>query len=265
MLDKNTILERAYEECMCEMYKKAQPSVDYKQLLEDINSGKIDKNTKVYERYYLSQEEFKYIQNKYLEAYRIKGKWKEYVEIVEDYLKKGGTKDKWIPEQIDDNGFKHPSYRGYEKVPSIDIQIKEFLENTSLCTISKLEDAAKYLAEAITLLVLNNIKDCKEFHIFDTRDEDSFCYSTALGPSPTSNPQTVIDYWKTQGVDIKIEKRNPLLFWEQDYYGDEFEEVMEDEYGPYWKKHFDNEWQEELAKKEANKKKLLESLQNNID
>ena len=265
MLDKNTILERAYEECMCEMYKKAQPSVDYKQLLEDVKSGKIDKNTKIYERYYLSQEEFKYIQNKYLEAYRIKGVWKEYIEIVEDYLKKGGTKDKWVPEQVDDTGFKQPGYRGYEKVPSIDVQIEELIKNSAFYTGSKMDEDLHYLVEDITLLILNNIKDCKEFYKFDTRDENSFYYSTALGPSPTSNPQTVVDYWKTQGVDIKIEVRNPLLFWEQDYYGDEFEEVMEDEYGPYWKKHFDNEWQEELAKKEANKKKLLEPLQNNID
>jgi hypothetical protein len=39
------------------------------------------------------------------------------------------------------------------------------------------------------------------------------------------------EYWKSQGVDLDIEIRNPLLFWDQDYYGDSFEEVMEEDYG----------------------------------
>ena len=80
------------------------------------------------------------------------------------------------------------------------------------------------------------------------REESSFDCSIALGPSPCSNAETVIEYWKSQGVDIKIEERNPLLFWDMDYYGDSFEEVMEDEYGKDWKEYWNNEWKKSLNK-----------------
>ena len=41
MLDRNEILERAYTECMAEMYAKSQPSADYYQLLEDAKNGDV--------------------------------------------------------------------------------------------------------------------------------------------------------------------------------------------------------------------------------
>ena len=37
MLNRDTIISRAFHECMTEMYAKAQPSVDYDQLLADFN------------------------------------------------------------------------------------------------------------------------------------------------------------------------------------------------------------------------------------
>ena len=60
MLDRDEIIGRAYDDCMSEMYAKAQPSADFKQLVEDVKSGKIiDSNENpVYNRYYLSYEEF---------------------------------------------------------------------------------------------------------------------------------------------------------------------------------------------------------------
>ena len=55
-------------------------------------------------------------------TYKIKIGNEEYlncVEIVEKYLKEGGNKDKYIPEKVEPNGFKHPGYRSYEKVPPL--------------------------------------------------------------------------------------------------------------------------------------------------
>jgi hypothetical protein len=43
-----------------------------------------------------------------------------------------------------------------------------------------------------------------------------------LGCGPTSNPKTVIDYWKSQGVDITIDEKKDLTeddYWELDMYG----------------------------------------------
>ena len=63
MLDRDQVIRKAYTECMAEMYAKAQPSADYYQLLEDAKNGKIGKDEKVYERYYLSYEESFVIQS----------------------------------------------------------------------------------------------------------------------------------------------------------------------------------------------------------
>lgn len=238
MLNRDEILKKAYIECMTEMYKRAQPSADYSQLIEDVNSGKIPKDTAIYERYYLSHDEFKYILNKYIEAYDIKSSWHPHIELVEQYLIEGGTKDKYIEPYVDENGHYHSGCRGYENVLPIKKQINDIL-------IEQLEPGhrTKVLTDKITEAVINAIINCKEYYHFD-REESSFSASVALGASPTSNKDTVIEYWKSQGVNIDIEDRNPLLFWEQDYYGDEFEEVMIEDYGVDWKEQFDKNWEE---------------------
>ena len=71
MIDRQFIINRAWDECMTEMYAKAQPSADFHQILEDVKSGKIkdDPHDPVYNRYYLSYDEFQYILHKYIDAY----------------------------------------------------------------------------------------------------------------------------------------------------------------------------------------------------
>ena len=86
-----------------------------------------------------------------------------------------------------------------------------------------------------------NIKECKNYYRFD-KTQEIFDYHICLGASPTSNKESVKKYWESQGKSIEIEDRNPLLLWEMDYYGKDFEEVMLDECGPNWKEYWDNEW-----------------------
>lgn len=245
MLDRDQVIRKAYTECMAEMYAKAQPSADYYQLLEDAKNGKIGEDEKVYERHYLSYEEFIYIRDKYIKAYGLQATWKPNIEVLEDYLINGGTKDKYIESRTDENGHYHPGYRGYEKVAPIAEQIKRILESE----IGE-DNVTNKICNKITETVLNTITNCKEFYRFD-REESDFNYSVALGASPTSNKETVIEYWKSQGKDIEIIERNPLLIWERDYYGDEFEEVMKDEYGEDWEQQFNKKWEEEKHKKEV--------------
>jgi hypothetical protein len=251
MLDRDKIIDEAIHKCMTEMYAKAQPMADYDNLIEEYNSGKIGKDERVYERHYLSTEEFKYILNKYIEAYGFKEKWKEYVEIVEQYLTEGGLKDKYIKAEIDENGHKHSGYRSTENVPSIKKQIFECLSKN--IEADKVED----LNDKICKIVMETISNCKNFYMFD-REESQFSCSIALGASPTSNPDTVKKWWKENyNVDIEIEERNPLLFWEQEEYGDDFEDIMKDEYGENWKEYWDNKWQKE---KQAKEKELEEQF-----
>lgn len=259
MINRDKILDEAYERCMEEMYLKSQPSVSYKQLVQDLKDGKIEDTPKnpIYNRYYLSQEEFLYIRDKYMKAYGLEEHWRPDIEILERYLNKGGTKDKWIPERVDEDGFKHPGYRGYEEVPPIKKQITDFL-------MHNISGEYVELGDKIAEIVMDNIRCCKEFYRFD-REHSGFSASIALGASPTSNPNSVKEYWKSQGVDIEIEERNPLLFWERDYYGDEFEEVMIDEYGENWEKYWDDKWKEELEDQEKLRQerlKFIEELNN---
>lgn len=233
MIDRDIIISRAIDECVEEMFLKAQPSVSLKELVEKVKSGEIEdsRENPIYTRHYLSQKEFEYIKNKYAEAYDLKPHWTEHIKLLEEYLMKGGHKDFYVPETMEEDGSIHPGYRSYKEVKSLKEQLKTII----------IDD--KKVDEVVNL-VMSNIKDCKEYYRFD-RDYQQFAFSVCLGCSPTSNKETVEKYWESQGTSITIEERNPLLLWDMDYYGSEFEEAMQEEYGDNWKEF----WQERLKEK----------------
>lgn len=253
-LKRDDILSKAIHDCYIEMYAKAQPPADYDNLVEEYNSGKIGKDERIYERHYLSMDEFIYIRDKYVQAYRMTKLWDEDIEILEDYLKNGGSKDKYIPKRTDENGFVHSGYKGYEKVPPL-------IEQIFTCLYEYTEEhEAQDIAERINKIVMDTISDCKNFYKFD-REESDFGIAVALGASPTCNPETVKKWWKENyDVDVEIEERNPLLFWEQDEYGDDFEEIMENEYGENWKEYWDNRWKKEKEEKAKEKEEVIKKL-----
>ena len=86
MLDRKQILKQAYHDCMKEMYAKAQPPADYDQLLKLAEAGE---DAEIYKRHFLSVEEFRYILNKYIKAYKIKESWIPNMELLEEYLREG--------------------------------------------------------------------------------------------------------------------------------------------------------------------------------
>lgn len=239
MLTRDKIIDRAYQECMTEMYAKAQPSADYNAIVAGVKAGTItdtDKNP-VYARYFLSAEEFNYILRKYIKAYRLNNTWHSNVDVVRRYFDGKGAKDVWVDGKTDSDGYKNPGYRSTESVPHIKESFKRLLNNEieGSVTVDK-------LATILSQEVFDYIYNCDNFYRFD-REESNFSASVALGASPTSNPDTVIKYWKEHGVDVDIQWRNPLLLWEMDEYGDEFEEYMMEEYGKDWEKYWKDEWE----------------------
>ena len=250
MLDRDIIIERAIDECMEEMYQKAQPSANYKELVEKVKNKELFESPEdpLYNRYYLSQEEFKYIKDKYSEAYGFKPHWKEDIEVLEDYLKKGGNKDKYIPTTMEEDGSIHPGYRSYEKVKPLRSQIYELIAD---------ED----VANKVTDLVFKTIKECKDYYRFD-KTQEIFDFHMCLGASPTSNKETVKKYWESQGKPIEIEDRNPFLLWDMDYYGSEFENVMLDEYGEEWKEFWNKRYQEKLEEDKKHREEELKKWEN---
>ena len=115
-IDRQIILEKAYNDCMREMYRKSQPSGDYDEYVRKVMDGEIDREERVYTRHYLSRDEFEYILEKYKDAYNIRATWYDNVDVVKKYFDDKAIKDKWIPEKTDEDGFTHPGYRGYDEI-----------------------------------------------------------------------------------------------------------------------------------------------------
>lgn len=192
-LEKEDILWEARMRCMKEMYAKAQPSVDYDEIYSYYKKCKEEgkEPERIYNRYYLSQEEFTYIRQKYVDAYMMHNPFREDCDLIIDNMEKGTIRNKWIPEHTDKYGT-HPGYRGYEDVPSL----KEIIGE---------ENANK---------VIEYIKDRRDFYRYNT-DEEKFTFSVTLSDSPTSNAEEVIEYWKSQGRELKIDPRHydDNYFW----------------------------------------------------
>ena len=254
-LTRHNIMKKAYNDCMTEMYKKAQPSANFNKLLKEFNeaveSGVNPEDAKFYDKYYLSPEEYSYIVDKYVKAYRFGEEWKDNIEVLEEYLTKGGHKSVYIEKN---DGF--PGYRGYEDVPPIKAQIANIINASNIGD----EEKGK-LIEELSKTVMDTIKECKNFYKFD-KEEDQFRCNCALGASPTCNMQTVKDYWKQKtGKDIDIKERIPDLFWYYDEgYTDKDLAYEYEDLGPNWKQKLYEEWQEEKRQKSEKYNEMTKTL-----
>ena len=249
-INREDILIEAVENCYREMFAKAQPEADWDNLIEEYKAGKIDedKDGPVYNRHYLSYEEYTYIIDKYLKAYRIESEWREDVEVVEEYLKEGGSKDKYFESYEDENGY-HPAYRGYEKVAPLKEHIKNIIDTYQLTSDDKNE-----LTNEVVNKVMELITTCKDFYQFNM-DEMKFRNTLAFGATPTTCKETVKKWWKDHyDVDIEIEDRIPKLFWYFDH-GYTHEDLI-DEFGEDYGEKLMKEWEDEKAAKKAEYEEL---------
>ena len=191
IINETSIMEEAINRCMSEMYEKAQPSASWNEYLEKAKNGEITKDDLIYERHFLPHKEFEYILNKYKKAYRFENKWRSNCDLILEDLEKGGLRDIYV---TDKDGMGH---RDAEHTKPLEELIgKEHAE-----------------------IVFDLIKAFKNFYRFD-RDEETFGFHIALGASPTSNPDTVKKYWKSQGIDIQIDEKENFTesdYWEIDH------------------------------------------------
>jgi hypothetical protein len=218
-LDREKVFQWAFHGCMREIYRRAQPSANWDDILAKLKTGEIDDSPsdKLIDRHYISKVELDYVVAKWKKAFAFVRHFKDNCNTVIDYFGEGKVKDKVIPERIDENGFKHPSYRGYEDLPSGQEMIKQILISKGVLEV---EDTSKAILDA----VIDRIKTCRDFYRFD-REEEEFDYAIYLGPSPTICADTVVKYWKSRGVDLTIEDHgDENTLWEHDYYADDVEE-----------------------------------------
>lgn len=212
-LSRRSLLEQVSEDCLREMYAKAQPSMDYdaiiarnKELLK--NGAKKQDLPKDYEHCYLSQEECRYIFNKYIVAYKVVSDVETSVDeknqkiifnfdsdvdlLIKD-LKEGYPKDKWIPEHTDEYGIYHGGYRGYEHVPPM----KEII------------------GEENTQKFIEFLEDRKDFYKFDKTEYNGLAWIYMY------SPHSDLNFVQKQYPDLVIDPRHLTEneFWMEEEYG----------------------------------------------
>ena len=193
---RRDMVERAMNECLDEMYRSSQPRITWKEVINLYNENP---NRRIWQEHYLPQWLYTEILERYLKMYRIDNDWRKDVELVESYLSEGGTKDKYIPETIDKDGFRHPGYRGYEDVPPISKQINEIITQH----YGNVEPGQEHLVKKITSAVLETIGACKNY--FDVNREEIGFRLEISNYSPNSNIEAVREFYK-DNPDIKIEE-----------------------------------------------------------
>ena len=117
MKSRYDLIEQVIMDCLDELFRASQPSITLDEYKEKCKS---DPTKHWFEYHYLSQEQFTDIEESYIYAYRIRNEFHDNMECVKEYLKNGGTKDKWITPE---DGS--PGYRGYEKTPKLSELIGE--------------------------------------------------------------------------------------------------------------------------------------------
>jgi len=198
MLDRDKIIQEAIERCLEEMYQKSQPHASYYDYVAKAKKGEINKNEKIFERHYLCKTQFEYILKKYIKAYRLQDEWKSNIDFLTDCLKNGGYKTVYKP----------------------------LIEGGEPCrTSEKMSPIKDIIGEENTNKLLEYIEVIRNFYHFD-HEEEIFNFRICLGVSPSSNAETVKDYWKSQGVDIQIDETELTedQYWEIDEYGHLLEE-----------------------------------------
>lgn len=184
-MSRNKILEKAIRECLSEMYERSQPSANFEELCEKYPKEQF------YLRYYLPTELYKDIVEKYINDYRINSNWEKHIELLENYLTEGGHKQIWIEGEIDEEGNKIPGYKGYKKLDSLFTELKKLIPNNYQEVCNK---------------VFELISECKDFYSSEP-DECGFRFAV-MNISPNSNKESVVQYWKEQGIDLEIKEYN---------------------------------------------------------
>lgn len=201
MLTRNDVLGKAIHECLADMYRWAQPSIDIDKLIE--SGFKDSEENPLYKRHYLSQDNFIYIRDSFKTAYGIVDDWNDTFETLINYLVKGGIEDDYKPATKD-----RPAYRDYKKVPALDTLIGK--EATDKC--------------------LEHIKKCQNFYCGHSREVNQFDMTMALGVgSPNSCAKVVEDYWHEHGkpeFKVKEFKIEDVLYDEEYPDVDEFLESL---------------------------------------
>ena len=184
MKEYDEVMWQAIEDTLEEMYQNAYPPVSWKQRMQDAKEGKdVDKD--LISHHYLPQSLYEEILQMAEHNYSYEKFFDDYTEHFSDFLLKGGH-----AHDIDKGG--RDDYKDYSS-------LKEDIGEEAFAILEK------------------RIKEYKRTFKFDwQRWKFNF---TVMNYSPNSNRQAVVDYWKSQGVDLHIptDKQIIDLYWDGEY------------------------------------------------
>ena len=175
------VMAQAIEDTLEEMYQYSYPKISWKQRNQELKDGKdIDKD--LIHHHYIPQKLYEDILEMAKSNYGYEPLFQDYTEHFADFILKGGhAKD------IDKGG--KDDYKDYQS-------IKEEIGEEAFAILEK------------------RIEAYKRTYRFD-RKRRSFAF-TVMNYSPCTNKQVVLDYWKSQGVDLEIPDDDKIIsrYWD---------------------------------------------------
>jgi hypothetical protein len=175
------VMREAIEDTLEEMYQYSYPKISWKQRNQELKDGNdVDKD--LIHHHYIPQKLYEDILEMAKFNYGYEPFFQDYTEHFADFLLKGGhAKD------IDKGG--KDDYKDYQS-------IKEEIGEEAFAILEK------------------RIEAYKRTYRFD-RKRWSFAF-TVMNYSPSTNKQAVIDYWKSQGIDLQIPDDDKIInnYWD---------------------------------------------------
>lgn len=91
-INRDYVLNKAVDECLAELYRKSTPSISWRKL----KTGKLpdDKDNPYFQKCIIPADLYDEIVFKYKDAYNVFSDWLFHVELIENYLEKGGLIEK---------------------------------------------------------------------------------------------------------------------------------------------------------------------------
>ena len=214
-MTRNEVLTQACEQCLKELYSKAQPSITWEEFEEE-NKIYIKKyrewqraeregnhidltkycGPRPYEFYYLPKDVFKDICDSYVDAYRIDSQ-KNLLDIIE-VLKNYCNNPIIDIYEKDEDGIGHRSYMHPDNLEKELYQtLKEYFDDS--------ETDPNAVAKELQNKFFEFLNMAGDFYNWNY-DLNSFNTTVYLGASPCSNKETVINNWKQyRNKDITID------------------------------------------------------------
>lgn len=178
------VMVQAIEDTLEEMYQHSYPKVSWKQRNQELKDGK-DVDNDLIHHHYIPQKLYEDILEMAKSNYSYETFFQDYTEHFADFILKGGhAKD------IDKGG--KDDYKDYQS-------IKEEIGEEAFAVLEK------------------RIEAYKRTYRFD-RKRWSFAF-TVMNYSPCTNKQVVLDYWKSQGIDLQIPDDDKIIsrYWDGEY------------------------------------------------